>query len=193
MFCISIVKEFSTQGSNHYYTNDFARRCTFINKGGHKIQPPRLMPRINRGGHFLFTEAEIFASLQKLIYGDRHIKITALQKWPISGGLHKSIFGGRHTIRPTSTNPGKVLSPPELVSIAPISGLYIEVYLTYPSLSRTSPSVSPCALHHSIPRVPHSPERQRGQPLFPSHPPRPSLSPATTSMVVAPSPPWPTE
>jgi Fe-S-cluster containining protein len=36
----------------HYYTNDFARWCSFINRGVCKIQPPRLTPRINGGEHF---------------------------------------------------------------------------------------------------------------------------------------------
>jgi len=36
----------------HYYTNDFARRCTFINRDGHTIQPSRLMSTINVGGLF---------------------------------------------------------------------------------------------------------------------------------------------
>jgi hypothetical protein len=57
-----------------YYTDDFTRRCLLFNENGHKIQPLRLMPIINRGEHFLFTGAGTFARLQKLIYGDRHIK-----------------------------------------------------------------------------------------------------------------------
>ena len=39
---------------NHYYTNNFTRRYPFINGGGHKIQPHRLMRTINEGKHFLF-------------------------------------------------------------------------------------------------------------------------------------------
>jgi hypothetical protein len=45
-----------TSFGTHYYTNDFARRCPFINGGGHKIQLPWLMLVINGGGHFLITE-----------------------------------------------------------------------------------------------------------------------------------------
>jgi len=58
----------------HYYTNDFARRCFFINGGGHKIQPPRLMPAINRGRHFLFTETDTFSHLLKSIYDGGRFK-----------------------------------------------------------------------------------------------------------------------
>ena len=61
----------------HYYTNDFVRRCPFINGGGHKIQLPRLIPTINGGGHFLFIEADSFARLGKWIYGGGHPKATA--------------------------------------------------------------------------------------------------------------------
>jgi hypothetical protein len=50
---------------SHYYTNDFARRCPFIKGTGHKIQPPRLIPAINGGGHFLFTEIDTFDRLGK--------------------------------------------------------------------------------------------------------------------------------
>jgi hypothetical protein len=46
--------------AKHYYTNDFARRRSFINEGGHKIQPPQLMLVINGGWHFLFTEVGTF-------------------------------------------------------------------------------------------------------------------------------------
>jgi hypothetical protein len=41
----------------HHYTNDFAMRCHFINRGGHKIQLPHKYQTINGGGLFLFMEA----------------------------------------------------------------------------------------------------------------------------------------
>jgi hypothetical protein len=52
-------------------------RCLFINGGGHKIHPSRLMIVINGGGHFLFFEAGTFARLRKSIYGGWCLKTTA--------------------------------------------------------------------------------------------------------------------
>ena len=59
------------------YTNDFARWCRFINRGGHTIQPPRLMPAINGGWYFFIYRGKHFL---KLIYKGRCIKKTAFKK-----------------------------------------------------------------------------------------------------------------
>ena len=41
----------------NYYTNDFTRRCPFINCGGQKIEPHRKMPEDLRRRTFSFKEA----------------------------------------------------------------------------------------------------------------------------------------
>jgi hypothetical protein len=51
----------------HYYTDDFARWCPFINEYGHKIQPSRLISAINGGRHFLFTETVVLRRLSSSI------------------------------------------------------------------------------------------------------------------------------
>jgi hypothetical protein len=62
--------------TDHYYKKYFARRLGIIFGGGHHFQPPRLMPRINRGGCFLLTEAVKKNRLAKTIYGGGHYKKT---------------------------------------------------------------------------------------------------------------------
>jgi hypothetical protein len=63
------------------------------------------MPTINRGGHFLFTEAATFARLQKYIYGDGQVKTTALKNnlflevVVLCNCLHKSIYRGGYNIK----------------------------------------------------------------------------------------------
>jgi hypothetical protein len=47
----------------------FARRFRMGLESGHAFQPPQLMPQINRGGHFLLTEAITVNRLAKSIYG----------------------------------------------------------------------------------------------------------------------------
>ena len=42
--------------SIHYYKKDFARPLEIGLRGEQDFQPPRLIPSINRGGHFLLTE-----------------------------------------------------------------------------------------------------------------------------------------
>jgi hypothetical protein len=62
---------------NHYSRIDYARHTPKLNQGGHPYCPPRLMPTINGGKHFLFTEAGTFARLGKSIYGGGRLKTTA--------------------------------------------------------------------------------------------------------------------
>jgi hypothetical protein len=45
--------------------------------GGQHFQPPRLMVGINRGGHFLLTEAVAKNHLAKSINRGGHVKIPA--------------------------------------------------------------------------------------------------------------------
>jgi hypothetical protein len=54
--------------TKHYYKKTFARRLQKGLGGGQAIQPPRLMPGINRGGHFLLTEVVTGNRLAKSIY-----------------------------------------------------------------------------------------------------------------------------
>jgi hypothetical protein len=66
------------------------------------------MATINRDKHFLFTEADTFGHLLKLIYRGGHIKAIAsknplfVRRSTIYTCLRKSIFGGGHTIRPAT-------------------------------------------------------------------------------------------
>jgi hypothetical protein len=55
--------------SSHYYTKYFARHFEIGLGGGRDFEPPRLMPRINRGGRFLLTGAVTINHLAKSIYG----------------------------------------------------------------------------------------------------------------------------
>ena len=52
----------------HYYRKTFARRLKKELGGRQTIQPSRLMPGINRGGHFLLTEVVTINRLAKSIY-----------------------------------------------------------------------------------------------------------------------------
>jgi hypothetical protein len=49
-------------GVGHYYKKKFARHLGIFFGGGQHFQPPRLMPRINRGGSFLLTQLQKTAS-----------------------------------------------------------------------------------------------------------------------------------
>ena len=63
----------------HYYTNDFAQRCTFALRGGHLFLPATVNPTIYRGGHFLFTVASTFARHGKSIYRSGRLKMPATE------------------------------------------------------------------------------------------------------------------
>jgi hypothetical protein len=51
----------------HYYTKNFTRHFEIGLGGGRDFKPRRLMPDINRGGHFLLTET-VTVNLAKSIY-----------------------------------------------------------------------------------------------------------------------------
>jgi len=74
---ISNVHLQTLKNSVHYYTNEYAQRCTFALRGGHLFLPAAVNPTIYRGGHFLFTAAGTFARHGKSIYRGRHIKMPA--------------------------------------------------------------------------------------------------------------------
>ena len=66
----------------HYYNSRF---CEALEKGlwgGHKKQPPLLMPIINRGGHFLLTEA-VMKTASELCDVARHNNLSIMlhEKW----------------------------------------------------------------------------------------------------------------
>jgi hypothetical protein len=68
--CLFHVKGNRVPTSSHYYTNNFTRRCPFINGDSHKIQPPRLMPAINGGGRLQTTASknDLFLEARKSIF-----------------------------------------------------------------------------------------------------------------------------
>jgi hypothetical protein len=77
---------------DHYYTNDFARHCPNINRGGHKIQMPRKMPEDLRRRTFLLTD-----NLAKCIYGGvkkMSAFINRFMEAVKNVRLEKSIYGG---------------------------------------------------------------------------------------------------
>ena len=61
----------------HYYTNEYAQRCTFALRGGHLFLPAAVNPTIYHGGHFLFTAAVTFARHGKSIYRGGHLNMSA--------------------------------------------------------------------------------------------------------------------
>ena len=64
----------------HYYTNDYAQRCTFTLRVGHLFVSAAVNLSIYRGGHFLFTVAGTFARHGKSIYRGEHLKTPAMKK-----------------------------------------------------------------------------------------------------------------
>ena len=64
----------------HYYTNDYAQRCTFTLRVGHLFVSAAVNPSIYCGGHFLFTVASTFARHGTSIYGGGHLKTPATKK-----------------------------------------------------------------------------------------------------------------
>ena len=63
--------------SCHYYTNEYAQRCTFTLRGGHLFLPATVNPTIYCGGHFLFTAAGTFSRHGKSIYRGGHLNMSA--------------------------------------------------------------------------------------------------------------------
>ena len=64
---------------DHYYTNEYAQRCTFALRGGHLFLPAVVNPTIYHGGHFLFTAAGTFARHGKSIYRSGRLKMSATE------------------------------------------------------------------------------------------------------------------
>ena len=62
----------------HYYIKKFTRRFKIGLGGGQTFKPPQLMPGINRGGHFLLTEAVTVNRLAKSIYCDGFYNVVCL-------------------------------------------------------------------------------------------------------------------
>ena len=56
-----------TGGGAHYYKNWLTEAFWKDLGGGHVKKPPRLMPSINRGGHFLLTEVVIKTASQNTL------------------------------------------------------------------------------------------------------------------------------
>ena len=77
--------------SLHYYKKKLNVIFKKTLGGRQKFQPPRLMPQINRGGHFLLTEAVTKNRLAKSIYGGGHYKITASKNSLFSEVLSASL------------------------------------------------------------------------------------------------------
>ena len=89
------IAQWALKSSGHYFKNDFARWCPFINWDGHKIQLPRKMPKdFPRRMFYLRRRSQLTASqnafTEAVILFDEAVKNVHLSKLFMEAGIYKA-------------------------------------------------------------------------------------------------------